>query len=386
MALSINGTIPDGTIEVVDAADPGNVRLRLVRDPDSPHFGRYHFRAIGVRGIDCAFHLTNAGETLANRLPSHRDLENRWTNTGALASYDRRRWFRVPGRFDGATFTFRHRPDFDCCYYASWAPYSLERMHDLTARAQLSPRVRLASIGRSVNGADIDMLTIGTPGPDKKKLWIIALQHSSETQSGYFLEGFVDRMLDEHDPIVSRLLDTAVIRIVPNVNPDGTEQVRFRTNARGVNLNREWAAPSVERSPEVYHVRSRMEEIGVDFCLDCHADAELRCNFLGGPLEIPSKSPRLDALFRQFEHAWAACSPDYELGHPYPGGSPEKADLSMAWNWIAERFDCLSMLLEQPFKDTSWWQDEAQGWSPERATRFGATLPTAIYGVVGSLR
>jgi hypothetical protein len=125
---------------------------------------------------------------------------------------------------------------------------------------------------------------------------------------------------------------------------------------------------------------------GVDFCIDCHADKELRCNFLGGPLEIPSRSERLKRLFRAFEHAWAAASPDYEMGHPYPGGAPETADLSMAWNWIAERFNCLSVLLEQPFKDTSWWQDPVQGWSPERSARFGATLPTAIFGVLEKLR
>ncbi|MFI5013020.1 MAG: M14-type cytosolic carboxypeptidase [Hyphomicrobiales bacterium] len=386
MAISINGNIPGGSIDVVDATDPSNIKLRLVQDVGSMFKAYYHFRAIGVRGIDCTYHLIDAGETLAARLHSHRDLENRWTNTGPVASYDRRRWFRVPGTFDGQVFTFRHRPDHDACYYASWAPYSLQDLHDLLARAQTSPRVRLSSIGRSAEGADIDMLTVGSPASGKKKIWVIAGQHPSETQSGYFLEGLVGRMLDEHDPVVRRILDLAMVYIVPNMNPDGTKQARHRTNARGANLNREWTSPSLERSPEVVHVRTLMERVGVDFCLDCHADAELRCNFLGGPLEIPSRSERLRTLFRQFEHGWAAASPDYEVGHPYPGGSPETADLTMAWNWIAERFDCLSVLLEQPFKDTSWWQDKVQGWSPERAKRFGASLPAAIYAVLDSLR
>ncbi|MFI4994595.1 MAG: M14-type cytosolic carboxypeptidase [Hyphomicrobiales bacterium] len=383
---SINGNIPGGNIEVVDATRPSDIRLRMRQDGGSVFKGYYHFRAAGLRGVDCAFHLVDAGDTLAARLPSHRDLENRWTNTGPVASYDRRYWFRVPATFDGQVFSFRHRPEHDLCYYASWAPYSLERTHDLIARAQMSPRVRVSTIGRSIEGADIDMLTIGEAGEGKLKVWVLAGQHPSETQSGYFLEGFLDRMLDEHDPVVRRLLDAAVVRVVPNMNPDGTRQARHRTNALGVNLNREWTTPSLERSPEVFQVRELLERVGVDFCLDCHADAELRCNFLGGPLEIPSRSKRLRHLFRRFEHAWAAASPDYELGHPYPGGSPEEADLSMAWNWIAERFDCLTVLLEQPFKDTSWRRDEAQGWSPERSTRFGASLPAAIYGVLGELR
>jgi murein tripeptide amidase MpaA len=288
--------------------------------------------------------------------------------------------------FDGEVYTFGHRPDYDICHYASWAPYGMDRQLDFIARAQMSPRVRISCIGRSVLGADIDMLTIGEAGPGKLKLWVIARQHSSETQGGFFLEGFTTRMLDEHDPIVRRILEKAVLYVVPNMNPDGTMNGWARANAVGANLNREWVTPSAERSPEVLCVRDLMERTGVDFCMDCHADAELRCNFLGGPLEIPSRSKRLRHLFRAFEHSWAAASPEYELGHPYPGGSPAHADMTMAWNWIAERFDCLSILLEQPFKDTSWWQDAAQGWSPERATRFGTTLPTAIYGVLDKLR
>src|SRR5260370_30018832 len=113
MAISINGNIPGGSIEVVSGDDPSNIRLRLVRDSGSGFKSYYHFRAIGVRGADCVFHLIDAGETLAHRLHSHRDLENRWTNTAPVASYDRRYWFRLPASFDGEVFTFRHRPERD---------------------------------------------------------------------------------------------------------------------------------------------------------------------------------------------------------------------------------------------------------------------------------
>jgi hypothetical protein len=58
----------------------------------------------------------------------------------------------------------------------------------------------------------------------------------------------------------------------------------------------------------------------------------------------------------------------------------------MAWNWIAERFQCLSVLLEQPFKDTSRGQDPLRGWSPERADRLGASLASALLAVLPNLR
>lgn len=386
MTISINGNIPNGSIEVVSAVNSSDIKLSLRKDQGTDFFGYYHFRASGVRGVPCTFRIVNAGESAVNRLAGRDDYENAWTNTGPLVSYDRKWWFRVPGRLVGPDYVFEHTPEYDSCYYATWAPYPLERELELLGRCQMSPRMMLSTIGHTVEGADLDMLTIGKPGDGKKVCWIIARQHPSETMGGFFVEGFLERMLDPHDPVVLDLLDRAVFHVVPNMNPDGSRRGNTRANAAGANLNREWVSPSRERSPEVFHVRALMEKTGVDFAMDCHGDEELRCNFLGGPLEIPSRSERLKSLFNAFERSWAAASPEYELGHPYPGGSPAEADLTMAWNWIAERFDCLSILLEQPFKDTSWREDPVQGWSPERALRFGTTLPTAINNVLDQLR
>ncbi len=387
MPISVSGHIPGGRIDVVEASNPADIRLRLVPDAGGAEFrGHFHFRASGLRGVACTFRIMNAGDTMGTRLPGRDDVENAFTNTGPVASYDRQHWFRVPSNFDGQVYGFTITPDYDLVHFARWAPYGMDRHLDMLARVQLSPRVRIETIGRSVEGADIDMLTLGTAGPGKLKLWVIAGQHPSETQSGFFLEGFLARMTDPHDPMARNILDRCVVYVVPNMNPDGTMHGWARMNALGVNLNREWVTPSLERSPEVKCVRDLMEATGVDFCIDCHADAELRCNFLGGPLEIPSRSARLNGLFERFEILWAGASPDYERGHPYPGGSPAHADLTMAWNWIAERFDCLSVLLEQAFKDTSNWQDSDQGWSPERATRFGASFPTVLYGIIPHLR
>lgn len=70
--------------------------------------------------------------------------------------------------------------------------------------------------------------------------------------------------------------------------PDGSVRGHLRTNACGANLNREWAtvkpeykAPSLERSPEVYYVLKKMDETGVDVCLDIHVRIAVRaCFFL----------------------------------------------------------------------------------------------------------
>ncbi|MEX2122726.1 MAG: M14-type cytosolic carboxypeptidase [Woeseia sp.] len=384
--MSVSGAIPEGSIEVVSDHDPGDIRLRLLKDDDHTVMFYYHFRAIGLRGSECRFRIINAHESVARRLAGRTGDEHCWNTPGAMASYDLTEWFRVPGSYEDGVYAFSHRPEHDVCYYASWPPYGLERLHRFVARAQRFPHVRVSCLGQTVDGHDLDSMTIGHPEGKKRACWIMARQHPSEAMSSYFLEGFVERMLDTADPIVSALLEKAVFYVVPNMNPDGTKRAYTRNNAAGHNLNRAWLEPDPQLTPEVYLVRQAMEQVGVDFCIDCHGDRELRCNFLGGPLEIPSKSPRLDGLFEDLKNTWASITPEYERGHPYPGGAPAEADLSMAWNWIAQRFDCLSVLLEQPFKDTTWRTDPVAGWSPKRSTAFGGTLPGVLLRIIDKLR
>ena len=60
------------------------------------------------------------------------------------------------------------------------------------------------------------------------------------------------------------------------VFPDGSVLGHLRTNAKGANLNREWAAPAEDYAPEVACVLRRMQETGCDAFLDVHGDEEVR--------------------------------------------------------------------------------------------------------------
>jgi hypothetical protein len=73
----------------------------------------------------------------------------------------------------------------------------------------------------------------------------------------------MERLTDSTDAIARHLLRDAVVYVMPNVCPDGTWRGHLRTNAAGRNLNREWAAPCEEDSPEVYHLLKMMEREGV---------------------------------------------------------------------------------------------------------------------------
>jgi hypothetical protein len=58
----------------------------------------------------------------------------------------------------------------------------------------------------------------------------------------------------------------------------------------------------------------------------------------------------------------------------------------MAWNYIGEQFQCLSILVEQPFKDCEHALDQKKGWSPERSQKLGASSLVALNAVVDQLR
>ena len=171
------------------------------------------------------------------------------------------------------------------------------------------------------------------------------------------------------------------------MNPDGAIRGHLRCNAAGANLNREWAEPSVERSPEVYFTRQAMDESGVDFCLDVHGDEELPYNFLSGSEGIAGYSEsRLPELCEVFASAYEKANPDLQREYGYPVAAPGKANLTMCTNAVANRFQCPAYTLEMPFKDNANAPDPALGWSTERCARLGAAVLDPCLEVVERLR
>jgi len=377
--MKISSNFDSGNIEVVDASDPADVRLRIRKDTAADFFQWFHFRASGVRGIDCRFSILNAGEA---------SYKKGWENYRACASYDRVHWFRVPTTYEDGVLGFRLTPQHDSITFAYFAPYSRERHRDFVARCQTAPGVALEVLGETVNGDDLDLLVIADPDGaergDRRACWVVGRQHPGETMAEWWMEGFVDRLLDPGDAVARAVRAAATLYVVPNMNPDGSVLGNLRTNAAGANLNREWAEPTLARSPEVYHVRRRMTETGVDFALDVHGDEGLPYVFIAGGDNVPSISDRQRQLLPAYFEALTRANPDFQTEHGYP--KSKNANLTMCANDMAETFGCLAMTLEMPFKDNANAPDEAFGWSPDRCRRLGADCLAALHAVLPDLR
>ena len=202
----------------------------------------------------------------------------------------------------------------------------------------------------------------------------------------WWMEGFLDRLLDPADAVARALLEKARFFVVPNMNPDGSRRGHLRTNAAGVNLNRAWARPSMEESPEVFLVSRHMARTGVDFCLDVHGDEALPYAFIAGPEGIPSYSDALARKLARFRSALTAANPDFQTTHGYPPTPPGKANLGICANYVAETHGCLAMTLEQPFKDAANAPEPRYGWSPARCHLLGRSCLEALAAVIDTLR
>lgn len=358
--MHISSAFDSGNIEVI-RAEPGDVQLKIVPDAGGDHMQWFHFRVSGAAQQALALKIINADQV------TYRDG---FTDYRACASYDRQEWFRVPTSFDGTTLSIEHTPETDSVYYAYFAPYSLERHADLVAEAHSMPDVHYERLGASVDGRDLDLLRVGQDRPERRKCWIIARQHPGESMAEWLVEGLLERLLDSQDAVARFILARATLYIVPNMNPDGSVRGHLRNNAAGANLNREWESPTMERSPEVLLVRTRMQRSGVDFFLDVHGDEALPYNFISGTEGIASWNDACAARQQIYVDALLAASPDFQTAHGYPVAAPGQANMKMASNWVGEAFGCLSMTLEQPFKDTAD-TPHPLGWSPERARQFG---------------
>jgi murein tripeptide amidase MpaA len=378
MSLQISAAFDGGNIIVKDLNDPQNIRLEIAKDHQSDFYQWFYFRVTGPSEQALRLVIENAGDAA---------YPKGWENYQAVISHDLETWRRVPTNYDGKALTIEAETGAGSVYVAYFAPYPTERHRNLIARAGALPEATVSVLGQTLDGRDMDLVTIGAPSDDKRALWITARQHPGETMAEWWMEGFLERLGDRQDEGVQNLRNEAVLYLVPNMCPDGSARGHLRTNAAGVNLNREWAAPSLERSPEVYLVLEKMKETGLDFALDVHGDEALPYNFIAGTEGIPDWSDRLAQLQRTFKDSYVESSGgEFQTRFGYPKNPPGKANLTICSNALAQHFDALAMTLEMPFKDNADHPDAEFGWSPARAIQLGRDAVEPMLAVLPTLR
>ncbi len=360
--IQIDAQFDSGNIEVLSVKG-ATARLAIRRDHQSEFAQWFHFRVAGAGGRELELKITGLE---ASAYPAG------WPGYHAVVTEDRDYYGRAASTYDkdedGGTLTIRYAPASELAWFSYFAPYSMERHHDLVAETAASEGVEYRSLGRTLDGQPLDCLELGE---GSFQVWLYARQHPGESMAEWWMEGALERLTDPADPIARALRQQCRFHIVPNVNPDGSRRGHLRTNAAGINLNREWANPSAEKSPEVLAILAAMDETGVDFAMDIHGDEAIPANFLAGFEGIPNWTDVLGEKFYRYRAILARRTPDFQTNKGYPVSAPGEANLTMSTNQLANRFGAVSMTLEMPFKDNDDLPDPEQGWSPERSMQLG---------------
>ncbi|HMS20204.1 M14-type cytosolic carboxypeptidase [uncultured Sphingorhabdus sp.] len=358
---SINAAFDSGNI-VVHSIDGATANLTIRKDKDSDFFQWFHFRVVAEAGEEFVLRITGLEKSA---------YPGGWPDYRACVSEDRDYWARAETSYDktedGGTLTIRYTSVSGLAWFAYFAPYSMERHYDLVSETAACEGVDYRCLGTSLEGQPIDCLEMGN---GDMQVWLYARQHPGESMAEWWMEGALDMLTDPSDPHTRKLLEKCRIHVVPNCNPDGSCRGHLRTNYVGVNLNREWAEPSAERSPEVLAIRNAMDATGVHWAMDVHGDEAIPAAFMAGFEGIPSWADAQGERYTRFINRLAERTPDFQTKLGYGISGPGKANLTMSTNQLAERFGpshgCVSMTLEMPFKDTIGANDPEQGWSPER--------------------
>ncbi len=372
MTITLNAAFDSGNIRLVKI-DDGVVDLEIAKDHESDFYQWFYFRVAGAAGDSVTYRIVNAG---GSAYPFG------WPGYQVRASTDRIAWRMIPTRYANGVLEFDWSGETDLVWFAYFAPYTMEMHEALVARTALSPVAQHRELGVSLDGQAIDCFTIGS-GP--KQVWIYGRQHPGESMTEWWMEGALERLTDTSDALTAALLEKATFHVVPNMNPDGTRRGHLRTNAAGVNLNREWHTPTPERSPEVLCVRDAMDATGVTVAMDIHGDEAIPANFLAGFEGIPSWTDALGDKYYEFGRRLAAHTPDFQTEKGYPKSAPGTANLSMSTNQVAERFGAVSMTLEMPFKDHDPNPDAEFGWSPERSKKLAHAMLETLADMIDEI-
>jgi murein tripeptide amidase MpaA len=369
MTVTIDAAFDGGNIVVV-GQEGDRVDLEIARDAHSEFYQWFSFAVAGAAGRTLTFRIVNAG---GSAYPFG------WPGYRTRCSVDGRQWRQAETSYADGVLQWQWRFDTDAASFAYFAPYTMAQHAALVTGAAAKPGVSHRVLGSSLDGQPIDYLRVGTGA---KQVWLYARQHPGESMAEWWMEGALAWLTSE---AASPLLTAATVHVVPNMNPDGTRRGHLRTNAAGVNLNREWHAPSLERSPEVLCVRDAMDATGVDFAIDVHGDEAIPANFIAGYEGIPSWSDDHGAKFYAFGDRLAEHTRDFQVGRGYEKSSAGNANLSMSTNQLAERFGAVAVTLEMPFKDHDPNPDPEFGWSPERSKALGVACLEVLAGMIDEI-
>lgn len=242
----------------------------------------YYFRMDHVAGKDLTITLTDfVGEyhDKPGANPMGPDIVPVFSNDGHT-------WQHFPAvewNAEKKETTLMFRPQRDSIWIAHVPPYTTQDLHRLLADLQDRPTAVVETIGKTVQGRDIPMVTVSNPDIDdanKKVVWLQARQHAWEAGTSYVMEGAL-RFITSDDPAARDLRDKLVFVFTPMVDLDGCANGQVRSNANGFDVNQHWRQVDLRHPqflremPEIWYTKKAIlaraaNGRGIDLMVNMH--------------------------------------------------------------------------------------------------------------------
>lgn len=372
--VKVNTDFEAGSITLISADTAADILLALKEDNASSAKQWFYFSVSTQMPCTHGITIVNASEA---------SFVKGWVGYDAFASYDQETWFRVPTNYTDGKLHFELEATSERVYYAYFVPYTSVREQRLSDKLQTSEGVDIQTLTTTPHGNHLHLVSIGDTYKYAKQIWIIARQHPGETMAQWMAEGII-RALHESYLKSPEKFKNIHFNIVPNMNPDGSMMGNHRTNAQGMDLNRQWGNPCQEKSPEVYAARQKMRQTGVDLFIDLHGDEAIPHNFI--------MVEQQNAFGERFKKSLAEMSTLFQTQYDYSSYATgcgatscgTSCGAKKATAYVADKHDAVSMLLEGAFKELET-EGVGQHWDHFAAISLGEEIADLMLSKVNLL-
>lgn len=279
-SISVTWNFEGGCLAKIERTGTANFRCHVKGQVDQDGRNRqanwYYFRVDGAKGRTLTFTMVdlrgeynyrpNVGAITGDTLPFFSANRIDWLPV-EKASYD----VSVP------SLTYTIEIPSDQVWIAHTPPYTLANFKNLSGDLAHNPDVTMQTIGRSVEGREIPLVTITDRATTNKKvIWLMFRQHAWESGSSWTGEGLI-RFVSSDDPVAGRIRSETIVKVLPLCDPDGVFHGTVRFNRYGFDLNRNWDVTDPGKMPEITAERKAILDWvkageRVDFFLTLHND------------------------------------------------------------------------------------------------------------------
>jgi hypothetical protein len=317
--IFLNTTFENGSPLYWEADANNVVDVYLVYDQEraSPNRanGHWFFQVQAKPGAELTFVLHNFDNVWNGQKSSPIDKR-----TVGFVSEDGRSWQAFPAEKTADNFLrFKVKVDKNSLYLARLPVYRLSDLEALQQRIRADRRVEIVTIGKTVEGRELEIIRLGNPEAAHRVL-LRARAHAWEPGGNWVVEGLIHRLLRD-DAGAKGYLDTYCVYIMPMANKDGVARGRTRFNQLGSDLNRKWDKPADPAvNPENYALETWLASMIArgqkpDLMIDLHNDESggLHVDRPGRGLDEYLKTmDRLEMVLRKYtwytERCWRATS------------------------------------------------------------------------------